>query len=362
MATARVSELKALTVTDVAAGNKKWTIPVSNMDVDVIQVDMLNNQMMVGEYDTLAGRGGSRKIAGSFDTHLYGGQGVTKSTVISTAAAIGKVFPLLCLFQTAGFALSVNTAAGTDFGLTLSDNPNTDVTPTLLEYWQGDLFISPANVVSNVDIAIKGGEYINLNWNFMGQYSADPTQSATYPTYSFGATDMAGLNGKFSLAFYQPANGSIALVSFAAHVTSDILEMNIKPNNNITMNKDITEKWGYSEAVIVAPRQSEVMFKARAPYSIGESGTDFWKMLQCDFTAGSVAVSPQAESAIGKITYAVTGTGFFNTYQITAYFKMKDAPKITTEDGVMYYNVVGQIYPYTVGGKTKRPLTIKVSR
>lgn len=359
MATARVTELKAMVVNDIAA-KKDWTIPVSNLDVAITKVDMLSNEMMVGKYDTLPGRGGKRKIEGSFDTHLFGAQGVTAATTLKTAASIGTKMPLLCLLQAGGYKVSVN-ATGESFGCVLSDNPNADAVPTKFIFWQGDLRSQSGFVNTNPTFNIKGGEYIVINWDFLGQFTGDPVQDTSYPTYPFGATQLAGMNGTFALSFLKE-DGTTALTSYGSAITSDVMEVMLKSNNTLAMNADITESWGYSEPVIVAPRKSEVTIKTRIPYSIGISGTNLWYMFQNDQQGTSAPVSPQADPAIGKITYKVAGVGAFNTFEFVAYFKMTEYPVPVSEEGVMYTNIVGQIYPYTVGGTTTRPFYIKVYR
>jgi hypothetical protein len=353
MATARVTELKALSVqvmekNEVGAPDS-WVIPVANMDTDPFDVDILQNQMMVGYYDTLPSRGGSRKVGGSFDTHLYGGAlsiGTKVSVAgytLSGAGSICSYVPLANLFRSSGFTISVGT--GKSFALLLSDNANKDYLATTFSYWQGDLYSSMTNVVTNVGIDIKGGEYINLTWEFAGNYVSSPSHNATYPSYTFGNTELAGLNGTFKLSF--------AASSYGTTITSDVLELSMKPNNKITMNKDLTEKWGYSDPIIVAPRVSDITFKVRAPYSIGKTGTDFWKMFQENS-------DPQGEPVLGLITYKLDGTKKWNEWMFYIYFKMSDVLKTTDVDGVMYYECKGQILPFK--GLGASPLKITLSQ
>lgn len=336
MATARVTELKALLVRDVlGGGNNIRTIPVSGMTDDPVRVDILDDQKMVGYYDTLPARGGSRKYEGSFDSNLFGGvTGLISSSTLKTVASIGKNMPLAGLFAGAGFSINV-VGAGTSFIYTLPDNVATSIKKPALYYWMGDQKQAMNNVALNLELSLKAGEKVNCNWQFMAQFVTTPEYSATYPTYTLATGAVAAIANEFTLSFGQ--------ASFGATISSDIESVDYKFNNKLVMVKDLTQAWGYSEPEVVAPRNSNIEITLRAPYSIGKSGTDFWKMFQW-------GDNPQSEAVLCKCTAKVTGYGYWNTHKFVAYFKMNDVHKVKDNDGVVYYTVSGQIIPFSAYG------------
>ena len=346
MATARVTELKALSVKDgIAGGGTDWVVPVSGMTDDPVRVDILDDQKMVGYYDTLPARGGSRKYEGSFDSNLFGAKaGLVSSSTLKTVASISKNVPLSGLFAGAGFSINV-VGAGTSFVYMLPDNVATSIKKPHMAYWMGDQKQVMTNTALNLELSLKAGEKVNCNWQFMGQFTTPPVYDATYPTYSLATGAVAAIANDFTLSFAQ--------ASFGTAITTDIESIDYKFNNKLVMVKDLTQDWGYSEPEVVAPRNSTIEITLRAPYSIGKSGTDFWKMFQW-------GDNPQSEAVLCKCTAKVTGYGYWNTHEFTCYFKMNDVHKVKDNDGVVYYTVTGQIIPFSAYGAS--PFTYSVIR
>ncbi|MEP0814520.1 MAG: hypothetical protein HRF49_07640 [bacterium] len=278
-------------------------IGIRNVEFNPLQVEVADDERVVGTIDPYAGRVLRKWYEASFTTDLRG---------LPTTGTLGTAIPEAPLWKSAGYKQTLVTATSSTYALTATPDTDKVVIATQKLHVDGLQHIG-TSIVSDLTVKGVAGEIVECNWRTRGLWSANPSETSN-PTIN----EDAGL----PIRFY----GASTLTVGGATLT--VREFELRTGNVIDPTPSGAGTYGFAAAKI-SGRRCTMSLLVEAP---AVSTYDFWEQLQ---TAASGIFGPVNQVAVAislgqtaKNRFAFTMKGFMNA-----------APQIEIVNGVVCYRI-----------------------